>query len=48
MIIKRIETYIRQGFSEVHLVSASPDEKKFIRIFGEKVIPYLKSTYGDV
>jgi coenzyme F420-dependent glucose-6-phosphate dehydrogenase len=44
--IKRIEVCVRQGFSEIHFQSTSPDEKKFIKLFGEEVIPYLKSVYS--
>ena len=47
-IIRKIEIYVKQGFSEIHIESASPDEGKFIKVLGEKVIPYLKSTYGEV
>jgi coenzyme F420-dependent glucose-6-phosphate dehydrogenase len=47
-IIRKIESYIKLGFSEIHIESASPDEGKFIKLMGEKVIPYLKSTYREV
>ena len=47
-IIKRIESSIRLGFNEIHIESASPDENKFIRLMGEKIIPYLKGTYDEV
>jgi coenzyme F420-dependent glucose-6-phosphate dehydrogenase len=44
--IKNIERYIKLGFTNIHLQSSSPDEFNFIRIFGTKVLPYLRETYG--
>lgn len=46
--IKGIEEYLKLGFRHVQILSSSPDQKKFIRVFGEKVFPYLKETYKDV
>jgi len=44
--VKNVERYIKLGFTNIHLQSSSPDESKFIRAFGKKVLPYLKETYG--
>jgi len=44
--IKNIERYIRLGFTNIHLQSSSPDEGKFIRAFGKRVLPYLRETYA--
>jgi len=46
--IKKIEEYIKLGFTNIHIQSSSPDEKKFIKMYGEKVLPYLKDTYKGV
>lgn len=43
--IKEIEKYVKLGFKNIHVQSTSPDEKKFIRAYGEKVLPYLKGAY---
>jgi coenzyme F420-dependent glucose-6-phosphate dehydrogenase len=45
--IKIFEKYIKLGFTHFHIESQSPDEKKFLTFFGQKVLPYLKETYGD-
>jgi len=47
-LIKSIEIYVKQGFSEIHFGSANRDQKKLLQLFGEKAIPYLKSTYGEL
>jgi coenzyme F420-dependent glucose-6-phosphate dehydrogenase len=46
-LIKRTEEHVNLGISEAHFMSVSPDEKKFLKVFGEKVIPYLQTTYGQ-
>ena len=43
--IKRVEEYIRAGFTNIHFLSSSPSEENFIRRFGREAIPYLKGTY---
>ncbi len=45
--IKLIEKWIRLGVNEVEFLSTSPDQLKFIRFMGEKVIPYIKDTYKN-
>jgi len=40
--IKRIEGYISAGFNHLYFVSSSPNETKFIKFYGEKVLPYLR------
>ena len=40
--IKAFEEYINLGFHCINLSSSSPDQEKFIRIIGKKVIPYFK------
>jgi coenzyme F420-dependent glucose-6-phosphate dehydrogenase len=42
--IKKIEDYIKIGFTNIHVQSSSPDERKFIRMFGDKVIPYFNES----
>lgn len=41
--IKLVEQFEKLGFTDVHFNSRSPDHEKFIRLFGEKVIPYFKN-----
>lgn len=45
--IKKMEEYIKLGFKNIHVQSSSPDERKFIKMYGEKVLPYLKDAYRD-
>lgn len=40
--IKRIRRYIEAGFNHLYFVSSSPDELKFIKFYGEKVLPHLR------
>ncbi|MCY1155699.1 MAG: putative F420-dependent glucose-6-phosphate dehydrogenase, partial [Nitrososphaera sp.] len=42
--IKSIEDYFKAGFTRVYVHSTSPDEMKFIQMFGKKVIPYFNNT----
>jgi coenzyme F420-dependent glucose-6-phosphate dehydrogenase len=46
--IREIERYVKLGFTNIHIQSSSPDEKKFIKTFGTKVLPYIKNQYKDV
>jgi len=39
--IKRIRPYVEAGFNHLHFVSSSPNELKFIKFYGEKVLPHL-------
>ena len=41
--IKKIEKYIELGITEVEFLSTSPDQDKFIKFFGSKVLPYFRS-----
>ena len=45
--IKRIENYIKAGFNHLYFCSSSPDELKFIKFYGEKILPYLRDTYRE-
>jgi len=40
--LERIANYVKAGFDHLYFTSSSPDETKFIRFYGEKVLPYLK------
>jgi len=42
-IIKPVEAAFNLGFDHVYLASLSPDEGEFIRLCGDKVLPYFKS-----
>lgn len=46
--IKKIEEYIKMGFQHIQILSSSPDQKEFIKVFGEEVYPYLRETYKDL
>ena len=39
--IRPIEAAFNAGFDHVYLASLSPDEKSFIRMCGEKILPYF-------
>lgn len=40
--IRKIESYLKLGITEVEFLSTSPDQNKFIEFFGEKVFPYFR------
>ncbi|MEM2905082.1 MAG: TIGR03557 family F420-dependent LLM class oxidoreductase [Candidatus Bathyarchaeia archaeon] len=40
--IERVEGYVEAGFNHLYFVSSSPDEPKFIKFYGEKVLPHLR------
>jgi coenzyme F420-dependent glucose-6-phosphate dehydrogenase len=44
--IKKIEDYIRVGFTNLHFCSWSPNEEKFIEIYSKQVLPYLREKYS--
>ena len=44
--INWIESYIKRGFNEIEIRSASPDEMSFIKKFGSQVLSYLNDKYG--
>jgi coenzyme F420-dependent glucose-6-phosphate dehydrogenase len=39
--IKPLEEYFKMGFTKVYVHSTSPDEIKFVRAFGKKVMPHF-------
>ncbi len=45
-LTRKIEEYIKMGFTEIQVGSSSPDETKFIREFGKKALLYLKEKYS--
>jgi len=46
-LIKKSEEYIRLGFSHVNYVNFGPDEMKFIRFCGTRVVPELRNMFGE-
>jgi len=42
-IIKPIESAFKLGFDHVYVASLSPDERAFIKLCGEKVLPYFNN-----
>jgi coenzyme F420-dependent glucose-6-phosphate dehydrogenase len=45
--IKKIENYIKLGFTQVIIMSSSPNEENCVRMYGENVLPYLRETYNE-
>jgi coenzyme F420-dependent glucose-6-phosphate dehydrogenase len=45
-LIRKIEEYIKIGFTEIQVGSSSPNEEKFIQEFGKKALPYLQEKYS--
>ncbi|MDG6926615.1 MAG: TIGR03557 family F420-dependent LLM class oxidoreductase [Nitrososphaerota archaeon] len=45
-VTKRVDDYVRMGFDEIEIRSASPNEKEFIERFGRQVLPGLREKYG--
>lgn len=43
--IRRTREYLDAGFTHVEYISSSPDESKFIRVFGENVVAPLRDEY---
>jgi coenzyme F420-dependent glucose-6-phosphate dehydrogenase len=43
--IERIEKLAKAGFNHIYLQSTSPDEKAFIELCANEIIPYVKDTY---
>jgi len=46
--IKSIEKIVKMGFTQVYVSGTTADEPGFIEFLGKQVVPYVKSTYGDV
>ena len=44
--LERIDEYIEAGFNHIHIQSSSPDEEKFIKSYGERVIPRLHERHA--
>jgi coenzyme F420-dependent glucose-6-phosphate dehydrogenase len=40
--IRLIERYVKVGFNHLYFVSSSPDEAKFLKFYGEKVLPHFR------
>ena len=45
--IKKLEKHIKSGFNHLFFVSSSPDEPKFIKFYGQKVLPILRDNLDD-
>jgi coenzyme F420-dependent glucose-6-phosphate dehydrogenase len=44
--IRRLEEYARQGFTHLAIHSTSPDEQKFLDVYGKEVIPSLSAAHN--
>jgi len=40
--IKNLERFVKAGFDEIYVSSASPDQKEFIDVYGKMVLPHVK------
>jgi len=40
--IRRVKRFAEAGFNHLYFVSSSPDEPKFIKFYGEKVLPHIR------
>ena len=40
--VKALEPFIKLGIDELVILSTSPDEEKFLRVYGTKVLPHLR------
>lgn len=45
--LKRIHDYLKIGFTDIQVHNISPDEKRFIEVYGEKVLPPLKEEFRE-
>jgi coenzyme F420-dependent glucose-6-phosphate dehydrogenase len=43
--IKRLEPFLKMGIDELVILSTSPDEEKFLRVYGKSVLPYLREEF---
>lgn len=43
--IRRLEPFLRMGIDELVILSTSPDEEKFLKVYGTKVLPYLREEF---
>lgn len=46
-IISRLEDYIKVGVNSIIICSLSEDDDKIYEAYSEKIMPYLKETYGS-
>lgn len=46
-LIKRLEEFIRRGFTRFQFNNSSPEPPRFLEMAGRGVIPYLKEEYKD-
>jgi coenzyme F420-dependent glucose-6-phosphate dehydrogenase len=42
--IRRLEPFVKMGIDELMILSTSPDERKFLDVYGRKVLPYLREV----
>jgi len=46
-LIKKLEEFIKRGFTRFQFNNSSPEPPKFLEMMGREVIPYLKEEYRD-
>jgi coenzyme F420-dependent glucose-6-phosphate dehydrogenase len=44
--VEKIAPYVALGFRHLVFHAPGPDQARFIRLYGEKVLPKLRATFG--
>lgn len=47
LVIGKLEEFLRAGATSLTICVIGSDHEKILRIYAEKIIPYLKETYGS-
>jgi len=47
-IIKRLGEFLEMGFNRIYIHSASPNERKFLRMLGRDILPWMREYYENV
>lgn len=45
--LTKIREYLKIGFTDIQVHNISPDERGFIKVYGEKVLPRLKEEFNE-
>jgi coenzyme F420-dependent glucose-6-phosphate dehydrogenase len=44
--VEKIKTYVDLGFRHLVFHAPGPDQKRFLHLYGEKVLPRLRAAFG--
>jgi hypothetical protein len=47
LVIGKLEEFLRAGATSLTICVIGSDHEKILCIYAEKIIPYLKETYGS-